>query len=91
MDMLTPTSGTRSAHRNLKLGYFSQHHVDQLEMDVSLHSPKIIILVLSTKVAKSDFRFWLLCTVCCRFLQPKQKVPEDLPIFLSKVVIEDQE
>jgi len=34
MDMLTPTSGTRSAHRNLKLGYFSQHHVDQLEMDI---------------------------------------------------------
>jgi len=34
MDMLTPTSGTRSCHRNLKFGYFSQHHVDQLDMSV---------------------------------------------------------
>jgi len=34
MDMLTPTSGTRTCHRNLKFGYFSQHHVDQLEMDI---------------------------------------------------------
>ena len=37
MDMLAPTSGTRTCHRNLKLGYFSQHHVDQLDMSVSLH------------------------------------------------------
>ena len=36
MDMLTPTAGTRSCHRNLKFGYFSQHHVDQLDMDVGL-------------------------------------------------------
>ena len=35
MDLLTPTSGTRSCHRNLKVGYFSQHHVDQLDMSVS--------------------------------------------------------
>lgn len=34
MDMLTPTKGTRSCHRNLKFGYFSQHHVDQLDMTV---------------------------------------------------------
>lgn len=34
MDMLTPTSGSRTCHRNLKFGYFSQHHVDQLEMDI---------------------------------------------------------
>ncbi len=33
-DMISPTSGTRSAHRNLKFGYFSQHHVDQLDMSV---------------------------------------------------------
>jgi len=34
MDMLAPTSGTRTCHRNLKLGYFSQHHVDQLDMSI---------------------------------------------------------
>ncbi|XP_048460215.1 ATP-binding cassette sub-family F member 3 isoform X2 [Rhincodon typus] len=32
---LTPVQGIRHAHRNLKIGYFSQHHVDQLEMNVS--------------------------------------------------------
>ncbi|CAE1242067.1 ABCF3 [Acanthosepion pharaonis] len=32
---LNPVRGLRNAHRNLKIGYFSQHHVDQLEMDVS--------------------------------------------------------
>ena len=35
MDRLTPTDGVRTAHRNLKFGYFSQHHVDQLDMTVS--------------------------------------------------------
>ncbi|XP_067010007.1 ATP-binding cassette sub-family F member 3 [Anabrus simplex] len=35
MGILTPTGGSRHAHRNLKFGYFSQHHVDQLEMNVS--------------------------------------------------------
>lgn len=34
MDKLSPTKGTRSCHRNLKFGYFSQHHVDQLDMTV---------------------------------------------------------
>lgn len=32
MGLLTPTSGVRTTHRNLKFGYFSQHHVDQLNM-----------------------------------------------------------
>lgn len=32
---LEPTSGFRHAHRNLKIGYFNQHHVDQLDMSVS--------------------------------------------------------
>ncbi|XP_059472968.1 ATP-binding cassette sub-family F member 3 [Neocloeon triangulifer] len=32
MGFLTPTKGARNVHRNLKFGYFSQHHVDQLEM-----------------------------------------------------------
>ncbi|XP_046678265.1 ATP-binding cassette sub-family F member 3 [Homalodisca vitripennis] len=35
MGILSPTSGSRHVHRNLKFGYFSQHHVDQLEMNVS--------------------------------------------------------
>ncbi|KAI1883081.1 hypothetical protein AGOR_G00241570 [Albula goreensis] len=34
MGELTPVSGIRHAHRNLKIGYFSQHHVDQLDLNV---------------------------------------------------------
>ncbi|KAK5868139.1 hypothetical protein PBY51_009179 [Eleginops maclovinus] len=34
MGELTPVNGIRQAHRNLKIGYFSQHHVDQLDMNV---------------------------------------------------------
>ncbi|XP_051557107.1 ATP-binding cassette sub-family F member 3-like isoform X1 [Myxocyprinus asiaticus] len=34
MGELTPINGTRHAHRNLKIGYFSQHHVDQLDLNV---------------------------------------------------------
>ncbi|XP_064385354.1 ATP-binding cassette sub-family F member 3-like isoform X3 [Halichondria panicea] len=30
---LSPQDGYRSAHRNLKIAYFSQHHVDQLVME----------------------------------------------------------
>ncbi|CAH8827705.1 unnamed protein product [Trichobilharzia szidati] len=32
---LEPTSGLRHAHRNLRIGYFSQHHVDQLDLKLS--------------------------------------------------------
>ncbi|MBN3298537.1 ABCF3 protein, partial [Amia calva] len=35
MGELTPVNGIRQAHRNLKIGYFSQHHVDQLDLNVS--------------------------------------------------------
>ncbi|XP_066477885.1 ATP-binding cassette sub-family F member 3 isoform X1 [Tiliqua scincoides] len=35
MGDLTPVQGIRHAHRNLKIGYFSQHHVDQLDLDIS--------------------------------------------------------
>ncbi|KAL1137978.1 hypothetical protein AAG570_009673 [Ranatra chinensis] len=35
LGVLTPTVGTRVAHRNLRCAYFSQHHVDQLEMDIT--------------------------------------------------------
>ncbi|KAM4566695.1 ATP-binding cassette sub-family F member 3 [Odontesthes bonariensis] len=34
MGELTPVCGVRQAHRNLKIGYFSQHHVDQLDLNV---------------------------------------------------------
>ncbi|XP_023817717.1 ATP-binding cassette sub-family F member 3 isoform X2 [Oryzias latipes] len=34
MGELTPLNGVRQAHRNLKIGYFSQHHVDQLDLNV---------------------------------------------------------
>lgn len=32
---LTPTKGLRHAHRSLRMAYFSQHHVDQLDLSVS--------------------------------------------------------
>lgn len=32
---LSPSKGNRNAHRNLKIGYFTQHHVDQLTMNQS--------------------------------------------------------
>jgi ATP-binding cassette subfamily F protein 3 len=35
MGDLEPTTGHRSANRRLKIGYFAQHHVDQLDMDMS--------------------------------------------------------
>ncbi|KAK9520346.1 hypothetical protein VZT92_020239 [Zoarces viviparus] len=34
MGDLTPVGGVRQSHRSLKIGYFSQHHVDQLDMNV---------------------------------------------------------
>ena len=43
MDQLTPSSGDRTCHRGLKFGYFSQHHVDQLDMDVSIFKDKLSI------------------------------------------------
>ena len=32
---LDPVKGIRHVHRNLKIGYFTQHHVDQLDMSQS--------------------------------------------------------
>ncbi|KAI1731614.1 ABC transporter domain-containing protein [Ditylenchus destructor] len=32
---LNPTTGVRNAHRRLNIGYFTQHHVDQLDMEMS--------------------------------------------------------
>ncbi|XP_076811780.1 ATP-binding cassette sub-family F member 3-like [Clavelina lepadiformis] len=32
---LEPVKGVRHAHRNLRIGYFTQHHVDQLDLNVS--------------------------------------------------------
>merc|ERR1712142_282069 len=34
MDIISPWKGTRTAHRNLKFGYFTQHFVDQLDLTV---------------------------------------------------------
>ena len=35
MASIEPKKGFRHAHRNLKIGYFTQHHVDQLDMSQS--------------------------------------------------------
>ncbi len=35
MGDLDASNGLRRAHRHLKIGYFAQHHVDQLQMNVS--------------------------------------------------------
>ncbi|KHN77035.1 ATP-binding cassette sub-family F member 3 [Toxocara canis] len=35
MGELSPSSGFRNANRRLKIGYFAQHHVDQLDMDLA--------------------------------------------------------
>ncbi|XP_063772660.1 ATP-binding cassette sub-family F member 3 [Pseudophryne corroboree] len=35
MGELSTVNGIRNAHRNLKIGYFSQHHVDQLDLNVN--------------------------------------------------------
>ena len=32
---LEPISGIRHVHRNIRIGYFSQHHVDQLELNMN--------------------------------------------------------
>jgi len=32
---LHPVHGVHHTHRSLRVGYFSQHHVDQLDMNVS--------------------------------------------------------
>jgi ATPase subunit of ABC transporter with duplicated ATPase domains len=32
---LEVVSGIRHCHRNLRMGYFSQHHVDQLDMNLT--------------------------------------------------------
>ena len=34
MEMNEPTKGIRTAHRNLKFGYFTQHFVDQIDHTV---------------------------------------------------------
>lgn len=35
MGILSPTGGLMHTHRGLRFGYFAQHHVDQLNMNVS--------------------------------------------------------
>lgn len=41
---LSPVKGIRHAHRNLRIGYFSQHHVDQMDLNVTA------VEVLATKM-----------------------------------------
>ncbi|KER23595.1 hypothetical protein T265_08538 [Opisthorchis viverrini] len=41
LGQLEPTSGMRHTHRGLRVGYFSQHHVDQL--DLSLNSLEFLM------------------------------------------------
>ena len=35
VEELEPTKGQRNGHRNLAIGYFTQHFVDQLPMNVN--------------------------------------------------------
>ncbi|XP_052760635.1 ATP-binding cassette sub-family F member 3-like [Mya arenaria] len=35
LGQLSPVKGIRHAHRSLRIGYFSQHHVDQLDMGLT--------------------------------------------------------
>ncbi|TGZ67791.1 hypothetical protein CRM22_004599 [Opisthorchis felineus] len=35
LGQLEPTSGIRHTHRGLRVGYFSQHHVDQLDLNLN--------------------------------------------------------
>lgn len=68
MGILHPTSGIRNVHRNLKFGYFSQHHVDQLEMNLSsvelLQSsfPGLLTLVKNQKLLNNLFE---ICNRVC--------------------------
>ena len=50
---LNPVKGIRHAHRNLKIGYFSQHHVDQLEMN--MNSVEVLATKLPGKVNVEKF------------------------------------
>ncbi|XP_036208754.1 ATP-binding cassette sub-family F member 3 isoform X2 [Myotis myotis] len=53
MGDLTPVRGIRHAHRNLKIGYFSQHHVEQLDLNVSA------VELLSRKFPAPTSTFWM--------------------------------
>lgn len=50
MGVLDPTSGSVYVNRNVRFGYFSQHHVDQLEMNVS--SVELLMSTLPGKPAE---------------------------------------
>ena len=54
---LTPVSGLRHGHRNLRIGYFSQHHVDQL--DLNLNSVEVLAAKLPGKTRTTRMpAFW---------------------------------
>ena len=54
---MDPCSGHRHAHRNLRIGYFSQHHVDQL--DLTLNSVQLLASRFPGESCGS------LCINCC--------------------------
>ncbi|XP_075859634.1 ATP-binding cassette sub-family F member 3 isoform X2 [Microcebus murinus] len=53
MGDLAPIRGIRHAHRNLKIGYFSQHHVEQLDLNVSA------VELLARKFPAPTSIFWM--------------------------------
>ncbi|KFV58978.1 ATP-binding cassette sub-family F member 3, partial [Tyto alba] len=60
MGELAPVRGIRHAHRNLKIGYFSQHHVDQLDLNISA----VELLARKFPVAKTSGSLLHCLTLC---------------------------
>lgn len=60
MGILSPTRGDRITHRNLKFGYFSQHHVDQLDMN--LCSVELLQQAYSGLLPPCYFSFFSFCS-----------------------------
>jgi ATP-binding cassette subfamily F protein 3 len=50
---LAPSSGTRHTNRRLNIGYFTQHHVDQLDMDMS---PLELLVERFAGLTQEDYR-----------------------------------
>ena len=54
---LRPIDGVHHTHRSLRIGYFSQHHVDQLDMNVSA------VQVIEAKFP--GLCYYLFCPILC--------------------------
>ena len=78
---LNPVKGIRHAHRNLKIGYFSQHHIDQLEMN--MNSVEVLAAKLPGTVNVEKFigpvqRYIEICIInnmLCYFRSPFRVLP----------------